>query len=430
LGILTREVIGRMLTQQDVVETVEHALAGVPAAWAPEGRLQALEQAVRGMDKNTRLADTDGDGLADLLVTSHREPMEHLTPPVALFRGADLAAGRVKPYWLGTAPGAYFRELDATADVNGDGRREAVISYQFNGSGYIRQWFIYQWTGQEYRLLFAPVIDNWRGTNYIWIRPGKITVTCRPLGFFEQKHDPNRQHEETWVWNGQQYVFAEHKTPPATTAVWQMNDAERRFLRQEYAAALPGYRRALSLPMPVGKDLRSFIHLRLGESLALLGRSDEARVELQQAAAFDTDAGRAAATLLGKQPLPEALNEVRQRSPEGSVLAPAPVVFQAFLAAGRPGDFPSTERARADLDGDGVFEEWVHDLLGVKTPQGWRVGEVSTEGARLIGPRKRQLVFTSGALEWDGQHVRWRNISRPLLPPVAERCLDAASLPK
>lgn len=385
-------------------DLVRNALSGTPADWPLASRLQAVQQQLhdRGGPFYAALADTDGDGLTDLLLASTRRHSEPAATgyPTAIFRGADLAKGRFQPHVLSKGEGGFFRGLERTGDINGDGKPETVISYQFHGTGYHRLW--------------------------------------------------------------QNGAYRHHSTagqPPAT-ARQAVSDGEFWFRRQEPARALPLFQQALRLPgEEVDGDWRPLIHLRTGQIQALLGRRQEAVGALRQAVAAGGALGKSAAAFLGRYDAGPGLEAAlaAQLSDEPyhtGIWAVAPgfaqVALQAYLTRhGSAEGFPAPQQIRADLDGDGQPEWWVrpergatpgHDLLAVKTPQGWRVGEVYTGDAGAVTAekvgRRHRLRLSDLAdgnslhsLDWNGKLVRVEGsrdfvLQQPLLPEWPERCLD------
>jgi hypothetical protein len=261
-------------------------------------RMRTLAEQLRTHVHMVQLANTDDDGQPDLLAVPTPAPDQTYDKgPVILFRGADLTAGRVRPHLFPLA--GDFRRVETVADVNGDARTETVVTYQGHGTRQIVTWLFLQWDGRRYRRVFDAMVDNWRGPNDLWIGPGTVTVTCRPLGVYDHKHSPHRQHTEVWTWDGTAYRLTAHHVPPPPSDRWAINDAEPYFLHREYAKSLPLYQLALTLPREEGdRDWKPYIHLRLGQGLALLGRNDEARRELQMAGEDPGQIGRAAATFL------------------------------------------------------------------------------------------------------------------------------------
>jgi|GEM_PF-5305951 len=243
---------------------------------------------------------------------------------------------------------------------------------------------------------------NWRGENSLRIGKGAVTLTGRPMGTCDHKFSSHRQHVERWRWQGRRYVLEWHQAPPPEIDRQAVNDAEAYFRRQEYAAALPLFRRALVLAVDEqpGRGWKGFARLRLGQALALLGRDAEARRELAKAAGFSGPIREAAVTFRdtwAQSGLVKAWTVLAEHHPWKD-LAPPEVILQAFFERGgdwrrlREAGFSFvTETAAADLDGDGRAEVWVgwngasynpdvDGYLAVRTKAGWRVGEANSAG--------------------------------------------------
>lgn len=420
--------------------------------------------------------DTDDDHLLDLIaVAAPPKEHEYRTGPVQLFRGADLQAGRFSPYLL--TYGGTFRRIEQVADINGDGRTEIVISNGPYGSGANIDWLVYQWQGSTYRLLFDALVESWAGTNDLTISPGQITLTCTPMGVYDHHLYPHRQHREVWTWDGGAYHLSSHDAPPPTNQRQAVNDGEAHFRNQAYGKALPLYQRALGLPNQADDpDWAPYIHFRLGQTLALLGRREEGAKELGIASQAGGLLGLTAKATLAawSHPLASALAAPLRLSPtEGTVmggyftptladLAPPEVLLQAYLQAG--GEvarllkaIPFAEAIQVDLDGDGRPEVWARMTANRYTPNGylavqsngrWRVGELTDWGERptvrpVPGTKRQVLHFWRPGEEpaevtvgWDGKHLlvqpNWARFSEvqsyPLQRPAIPPCRGPASL--
>lgn len=445
----------------------------IPANLPSQARLERL---AGNLEHNyyRRLADTDHDGLPDLLVTYDSDPArpgEDRTAEMMLFRGADLIAGKISAHVLEQS--GFFPKVEQMVDVTGDGRPEIVLKTKPTGSGAVSHWLVYHWTGSRYDLLFRHALDHWRGENYIKFEPGRITFTCRPWRTYEHKFDPHRVHQEVWVLKDGRFQFGQHYMPPPATTRQAVIDGEAHFRRQDYAAALALYRKALLLPpesevpSASGKDRewRPYVHLRLGQALAILGQTQDAERELQAASAAGGYVGEAANTFLNHLPqgVPEAMAALlrmpgepyRPEIPPATHLqnwdlAPPEVTLQLFLernpttavvdlltAIGQ--EFPQPH-LQVDLDGDGRDEVWgmigYNSFLGVQTPDGWRVGALhhwtrTPEVVMAPDGRGKSIRFEKDLsshplIGWNGREVIRVTLhgvhASPLLPPAIPRC--------
>lgn len=184
-----------------------------PVSLSERVRLLARRLSENPIVHLARSADTDDDGLNDLVAAPKAVPdLPYHRGPVAVWRGADLGAGRLQPYLLPSA--GDVSKVEYVADVNGDGRTEVVITYETHGSGGHVPWLFYRWDGARYERIFDALVDNWRGSNKLEVGPGRVVITCRPLGMYDHKFAPHRVHTEVWTWREGAYRFASHYAPP------------------------------------------------------------------------------------------------------------------------------------------------------------------------------------------------------------------------
>lgn len=458
--------------------------SAVRTAWKSTSRRQPLEERIQSLATTLRqggqfftiqIADLDDDSLPDLLVVPAAPAAKPwLKGQPFVYRGADLRTNRFLPYAVGR-PGD-FRRVERVADINQNGRTELVITFEPSGSAAAVPWFIYQWDGDAFRQIFDTWVSNWTGRHDLWLEPGRIRLTCGPMGVYDHHSLPHRTHSEVWTWKEREYQLTSHQAPPPSSSRQAVNDAEAYFRRQDYAEALPLYRLALRLPgEPDDRDWAPYIHFRLGQTLALLGRLAESKDEFGVAAKGPGLVGRAAQrTLMAftqphlasvlAAPLRLTGTDEAYHPPTSTVtvedLAPPAVLIQSFLQHG--GDWqqlqdvgiPVTTALATDLNGDGRPEVWASmaeplynpkSFLAVVTKAGWRVGEVPEYGDRplvrpVAGTKLSELYFerlatdpqSSAAFRWDGRFVirkLWgpggeETYTDTLQPPAVRLCRE------
>jgi|GEM_PF-3416537 len=254
---------------------------------ALERRLAELA-ANRWADPAVTRADLDGDRREDRIIT-----FGWCQTPAILYRAADPGTAFPVPRTAENAPTwspGGGTKVEQVADVNGDGRAELVVTaLQAGASAGHTFLYIYRWNGDGFDILFTDHLSNWIGPNDWRVGDGSVSIQCRPLGPYEGKMMEHRQQTELFRWDPARggYVLAERVIAPVPSRILQVSAAELLFQQGDFAAATEQFRRVGDLPVlnprPDDPDWIAYAHLRLGQIAALSGRPEDALTELEQA---------------------------------------------------------------------------------------------------------------------------------------------------
>ncbi|MFQ6059405.1 MAG: hypothetical protein ACE5MB_11075, partial [Anaerolineae bacterium] len=146
--------------------------------------------------------------------------------------------------------------LRQVGDLTGDGHTEVLVEYTYaGGTATILHPIITRWNGHAFDVLFAAIVSQWTAPRTEWRLvarddgPGFDVELVYPVfGVHDHKLLDHPRGKQRWRSNpatGHYILLWETVEPPATQRQ-AVNMAEARFLAEDYAGALPLYRRVLT----------------------------------------------------------------------------------------------------------------------------------------------------------------------------------------
>ncbi len=254
------------------------------------------------------LADLDSDGQREAILT-----LGYPGLPIVVLRkeAAGFASYRLLAPPDAMPDGAFTWARSTIArieDINGDGRTEIIVIDQAPGaSASNSQLTVHQWSGDGFRVLLTVSYTDWAGEANWGLRPGQtgydLYVYQPYLGVHDHKLLTHQVVTATYRWQADAYGAADRQLSSPTVQRHQVNVAEELFLKGDFAHAAAEFRKAIALKnLPpeesVQVDWTGYGWFRLGECYALLGRQEEARQAMNEAAKAGSTIGDLAAAFL------------------------------------------------------------------------------------------------------------------------------------
>jgi hypothetical protein len=144
------------------------------------------------------------------------------------------------PWWSGVA------EVASLADLNGDGRADLLLSSELRGASatiYYLDAFTWRDSGPE-NVLEWPV-EYWAEPSSWALCDGvagqEFVVTCPAFGIYDAKLLLHPIQTRIYAWDGQRFALTETSLPEPTRVPDQFNRAEAAFERGDYVAATAGF---------------------------------------------------------------------------------------------------------------------------------------------------------------------------------------------